>query len=203
MVKNIISTLTVVLFAGSVFAASTSSDNRSSARAHYASTHSDEGFFPSVGVGFGHMDQSGNSNVDGDGISAQLIGSYYFGNSNWIADAGLGFRKQYFKGTDSQPTVGLLSLDGRYDFGNRYSLGPIADILIGNGEDFGTSNKYVTMLGIVGLKEFTIMNDQMIRAGLKYTSEVGQSDQTSNFVGLVVEWGIGSQNTYVKSAGAY
>ncbi len=205
MIKGFISTFAVLMLASSAFAAGNNSslDSRSTARAHYATTHSDEGFIPSVGLGFGHLDQSGNSEADGDGVNAQLIGTYMFGDSNWIADAGIGFQKEYLRGTDSQPIVGLLSVDGRYDLGNRYTLGPVADILIGNGGDFGTSNKFLTMIGLVGMKEFRVMNDQLIRAGLKFDTQVGQSNQTSNYLGLVVQWGIGSNNSYVKSASAY
>ncbi len=203
MFKKFVSTAAILLFAGSVFAASSVAENRSAARGHLASTRSDEGFMPAIGIGFGHLDQSGNSDAKGDGINAQLIGSYYFGNSAWIGDAGLGFQKQYFRGTDTQPTVGLLTLDGRYDFGNRFSAGPVADIIFGNGGDFGSANRYLTLLGVIGLKEFTLANDQMIRAGLKYDTQLGQSNQTNNYFGVVVQWGIGANNSYVKSASAY
>lgn len=217
-IQKLITTLAVVVFAGSAFAETTttttttrspaySSSRRSGGSSYDAGTNrsiasgmatarNESGFMPAVGLGFGHLDQSGNSDIDGDAVSASLIGTYYF-NNNWLADAGLGVYKQYFR--DVQPTAGMISLSGRYQFPGRWSIGPAADFLFGTTQDFGSANNYLTMGGIVGFKELVFANDQLLRLGLKYSTQIGIKDQTSNFFGVVAEWGIGGSNSLVRS----
>lgn len=163
-----------------------------------ATTTNPTGWIPSISLGFGRMDQNGNSDQDGDAISASLVGSYYFDNSNWIGDAALGIHKQYF--SDSQPTAGLLSLGGRYEFGNRFSIGPVVDMLFGTTDAFGSANNYFTLVGVQGFREITFRNDQMVRLGLKFSTEFGINDQTSNLVSVVAQWGVGAANPIVQRA---
>lgn len=195
---KLITGLISLLFAGSVYAQTA---GRSVAE-NYATTTSDRGFIPSLGVAFGHMDQGGKSDVDGDGVTAQLIGSYLFENSNWIVDGGLGIHKQYFTDIDAEPLLGIISMAGRYNFAGGWSIGPAADLLFGSNEGLGTGNNYLTMIGAVGLKEITFMNDQLVRLGVKYSSEFGVSDQTNNYVGFLAQWGIGANNPWVRQSTA-
>lgn len=188
------------LFAGSVFAQSATT-NRSVAT-NYSSARAASGWLPSLGIAFGHMDQSGNSDVDGEGLTALLVGTYYFPNANWVADAGVGFHKQYFKDVTDQPIVGAISTSGRYQFANRVSIGPVLDALIGTSDEYGTANRYLTMVGLQGFKEIVFSNDSLARFGLKYTTEAGISGQTSNYLGLVFQWGIGSENSVIQRATA-
>lgn len=157
------------------------------------------GWVPALHFGIGTRDQSGNSSLDGDAVTAMFVGTYYFPNSAWLADAGLGFQKNYFRNTSSQPTNGVVSIGGRYQFPQRWSIGPVVDALIGTSDEFGSANRYVTYAGLTGFKEITFSNDALLRVGLKYTSEFGYADQTSNFFGVVLQWGVGSANPTVQS----
>lgn len=196
--------LATLVFASTVFAQTYESpamDNRSTAT-RMSSATSQSGWFPSLGLGFGHLDQTGNSDVDGEGLTALIVGTYYFDQSPFVADAGLGFHKQYFSGTEDQPIVGVVSLSGRYEFANRVSIGPVVDGFIGTSEDYGTANRWLTMVGIQGFKEIAFTNDSLGRFGLKYSQEAGIDDQNSNYLGLVFQWGIGSQNSLIQRATA-
>lgn len=203
-IQKLITSLAVVFFAGSAFAQTTTTttttsgegSNRSVA-SRYSTTQNRSGWIPSVGLGFGHLDQSGNSDIDGDAVSALAIGTWYFDNSNILADAGIGLQKEYFR--DSQPTVGLIQLSGRYEFPRRWSIGPVVEALIGTTEEFGSANNYLTNAGVLGMKELTFANDTLVRLGLKYTTEFGVGNQTSNFFGVVAQWGFGAGNSAVRS----
>jgi hypothetical protein len=197
-IRHLMTALTLICGFAHVSTAATT-ETRGIARYH-ASTRGEAGWLPSVSLGFGHMDQGGNSDVDGDNVSLQLLGTYNFVNSNWLADAGIGFEKQYFKDADDQPFVGLLTLGARYDFRYGWTLGPVVDVIIGNSDVYGTANNYLAMAGVVGMKEIYLRNDQMLRLGLKYTTEVGITNQTSSYLGLQAQWAIGSQNSYIQTS---
>ncbi len=193
--KKAITLLSVLLFSGGIFAASDTDSNRS-VTSQYSTTTNRSGWLPSVGLGFGHLDQSGNSDVDGDSIAVTLLSTWYFDNSNWLADAGIGIQKQYF--TDSQPTAGLVTFSGRYELARQFSVGPVLDLMFGTTEDFGSANNYYSMAGVQGFKEINFSNDHMLRIGLKFTTQFGISDQTSNLISLIGQWSIGSGNTFVQ-----
>lgn len=196
-------TLATVSIASAGFAqdTSTSMENRSTAT-RYSSATSQSGWFPSLNLGFGHVEQTGNADADGEGLTAMLVGTYYFADTPWVADGGLGFHKQYLNDVGDQPIVGAISASGRYQFANRVSIGPVADAFIGTSEDFGTSNRWLTMVGVIGFKEIAFTNDSLARFGIKYTTEAGIEDQTSNYIGLVVQWGIGSENSLIRQTTA-
>lgn len=63
----------------------------------YSTTTGDYGWLPSIGVGFGHLDQSGISEGDGDNATLELFASYKYPASLWVADMGIGFQRQYFR----------------------------------------------------------------------------------------------------------
>lgn len=194
--------LATVLFASAGFAQTdTTMDNRSTAT-RYATSAGQSGWFPSLGLAFGHVEQTGNADADGEGLTALLVGTYYFEDTPWVADAGLGFHKQYLADTEDQPIVGALSVSGRYEFANRVSIGPVADAFIGTSDDFGTANRWLTMIGVQGFKEIAFTNDSLGRFGIKYTTEAGIEDQTSNYLGLVFQWGIGSENSLIQRSTA-
>jgi hypothetical protein len=176
-------------------------ENRSTAT-RYSTSRSQSGWFPSLGLGFGHLDQTGNSENDGESLTALLVGTYYFTESPWVADAGVGIHKQYFSGLEEQPIVGMLSFSGRYQFANRVSVGPVVDGFIGTSDAYGTANRYLTMVGVEGFKEIAFTNDSLARFGLKYSQEFGINDQNSNYLGLVFQWGIGSENSLIRNTTA-
>ncbi len=174
-------------------ASRSSADRMATARGDQA------GWIPSIHFGFGTRDQSGNSDLDGDAVSAMFIGTYYFPQSTWLADAGLGFQKNYFRNTEAQPTTGILSFSGRYQFPQRWSIGPVVDALVGTTDEFGSANRYMTYAGVIGFKEIIFPIDALMRVGLKYTVEVGISDQRSNFFAIVLQWGVGANNPAVRA----
>ncbi|MEZ0390569.1 MAG: hypothetical protein ACAH59_00010 [Pseudobdellovibrionaceae bacterium] len=202
--KKMFIALATLLLTGTAFAQDSTekatAESRSTAN-QYSTSTSEAGWFPSVGVDFGHMDQTGNADEDGEGVSVKAVGTYYFPNSAWLADAGLGIHKQYFEDSDN-PVVGLISFSGRYQFPRRFSVGPVFDSFLGTGDEYGSSNDYLAMIGLVGMKEVAFANDSLGRFGLKYSTEFGIEDQSNDYLGLVFEWGIGSQNTLVRQATA-
>jgi len=204
--QKIFIALATVLFASAGFAqyntpTDTTVDGRSTAT-RYSSSAGEAGWFPSINLAFGHVEQTGNADADGEGLTALLVGTYYFADTPWVADAGVGFHKQYLSGEEDQPIVGAISASGRYEFANRVSIGPVADAFIGTSNDFGTENRWLTMVGIIGFKEIAFTNDSLARFGVKYSTEAGIEDQTSNYLGLVFQWGIGSENSVIQRSTA-
>ncbi len=162
------STIAFVVLAGSVSAFAQKADR--SINTQYSTTRRTQGWLPSVGLGVGHLDQSGNSAADGEGYDVKAVGTFYPVNSPWIFDGGLGVHKQSFNNDQGSPTVGLFTVSGRYEVAPRWSVGPVLDTYVGSGNFFGHGGNITPMLGVVGAKEFLLENDQMIRVGLKYSS---------------------------------
>ena len=188
--------ITPFVFASAVALAADESNTRSTLHSDYSTTRIESGWLPAVGLTYGNLQQGGNTSLHGDSVGAKLIGTYYFDQSSWLADVGLGAQKFYLQ--DSQPTVGVLSSSARYGFGNRWSVGPVADIYFGNGNAFGTANNQNLFLGAVAYKEFLLTDDQLMRIGLKYDTALLTSGQTSSFLGLTAEWAVGSNNSVVR-----
>lgn len=183
---------TVYLLSNLLFA------NPKSAESTYATTTSEFGWLPSIGLGFGHLDQSGHAESDGDNSTLEVFASFKYPESAWVADAGIGFQRQYFSEAGSV-FLGIITVAERYQINNAWSVGPMLDIFFGHGSEYGTSQTFITMPGIVGAIDIKIKNDQMLKLGLKYTSELGQSGQTSNQIGLIGTWSIGSANSQMRS----
>ncbi len=167
-------------------------------------THAEpDGWLPAVGLGFGHLDQSGSSTADGDAFNFRVLSSWYLTNSNWIADAGVGIHRQYFDNVNSDATVGLLQLGGRYQLNRLWAIGPVVDLLFGNGDDFGSTDDNTTALvGAIVTREFAIPNDQMLRLGAKFSGEVGESGQTSSWLGISLDWGFGAKSPATRAVSA-
>lgn len=164
----------------------------------YSTTTGDYGWLPSIGVGFGHLDQSGFAEGDGDNATLELFASYKYPASLWVADMGIGFQRQYFSETGSV-FLGIATVAQRYQINRMWSVGPMVDIFFGQGSQYGTAKTFITMPGVIAAIDFKISNDQMLKMGVKYTSEMGQSGQTSNQLGIIGTWSVGSANSRVQS----
>ncbi len=163
----------------------------------YTTTRTERGWLPSVGLTYGYMEQNGTDGLDGGGMGISAVGTMYYPNSDWLADAGLGIQKFYLQDNLS-PTVGVLSGSTRYVWQDRLSAGPSLDVFLNNGESFGSNNNQAAFVGLVGVKEFLMKDDQMLKIGVKYNTGLFTSGQASNFLGMTAEWAVGSRSTTVR-----
>ncbi len=164
-----------------------------------AQSQSTSGWMPAISLGAGSFEQNGNTDQDGGGFALKVLGTMYLADSNWLGDAGIGVQQMDFKDRGNDPMVGVLGISARYVFADNWSVGPTADLYLGNGEDFGSTNDNFTgFFGAQLVRSFPIENDQLIRVGAKAAGELGEGGQSSTNLALVFEWGFGANNSLVR-----
>jgi hypothetical protein len=164
---------------------------------HHTTTRSESGFLPSLQLSYANLSQSGRSDLDGDAMGAKAVMSAYFTASRWMADLGLGVEKYSLTG-GIDPTVGVVSTSARYRFRDRWALGPAADMIVGNGETFGSTTNQTILLGILGTKGVPLRGDHMLKLGAKFSGGILQAGQSSSHFGLSLEWAMGAESSLLN-----
>lgn len=181
---GILMSLGILVATQSVYA---QDDATSMSESRYSASELRDRILPAVDLSYGYLDQGGKVDADGDGISIMAVGTHYFRKSFWLADLGIGFHQQNLDKDNGDQALGIVAVSARYRFPHEWSLGPTATGFIGNAEPFGRDDHFTGMVGAVGFKEFMVRQDQILRVGIRYTTDVATSNQTSNFIGLALE----------------
>lgn len=136
-----------------------------------------QGLWPLLGVGVGVMDHNSQIRTGGTLTQVKLIGSYYFDNQPWVADAGIGLHNHFLSqgGTGSDSIQSLYTeLGARYKFTNNWQLGAIWNTLVDNPDRYrSNTNSLASFLGVQAMKEFVWADTYVARAGGRVMTDVG------------------------------
>jgi len=136
-----------------------------------------QGLWPLVGAGLGVMDHNDKIRTGGTLTHVKLVGSYYFDNQPWVADAGIGLHNEFLSqgGTGSDTIQSLYTeLAGRYKFSNKWQLGAIWNTLVDNPDRYkSNTNNLASFLGVQAMKEFVWNENYLVRAGGRVMTDVG------------------------------
>lgn len=153
-----------------------------------------EGLWPFLGGGVGIMGGSSNLRTGGLPMHIKAMGSYYFADNPWIAEAGIGLYNQVFTqdggGSDTLQAF-YLEAGGRYRLENKWQFGPVWSTLIDTSNRFNSGNHDLTsFMGAQLLKEFTY-NDYLMRAGGRLAVDMGISGSVVPvaLIDLHITWG--------------
>lgn len=157
-----------------------------------------QGFWPLVGAGLGVMDHNNKIRTGGTLTHVKLIGSYYFDNQPWVADAGIGLHNEFLsQGGPGSDTIQSLytEIGGRYKFSNKWQLGAIWNTLVDNPDRYkSNTNNLASFLGVQAMKEFVWNENYLVRAGGRLMTDVGIGGEVVDGVmaELQVSFGPGS-----------
>lgn len=163
-----------------------------------------KGLWPMVGVGFGTMDHNDQIRTGGLPMHFKLLGSYFFENAPWVADAGLGFHNQFLtqKGTGADNIQSLYTeLAARYKLSNRWQLGAIWNTLVDNPDRYRSNTENLaSFFGVQVMKEFVWEGTYLVRAGGRAMTDVGISGETVDtaMLELAVSFGGSKPTTIVE-----
>lgn len=157
-----------------------------------------EGFWPFIGVGLGAMDHNDQIRTGGTLTQVKMVGSYYFDNTPWVADVGLGLHNEFLsqKGPGSDTIQSLYTeVAGRYTLTNRWQLGAIWNTLVDNPDRYrSNTNNLASFIGLEAMKEFVWTDKYLVRAGVRAMTDVGIGGETVDSImgELQVSFGPGS-----------
>lgn len=153
-----------------------------------------EGLWPFLGGGVGIMGGSSSLRTGGLPMHIKALGSYYFPENPWIAEAGIGLYNQIFTqdggGSDTLQAF-YLEAGGRYRLENKWQVGPVWSTLIDTSNRFNSGNHDLTsFMGVQLLKEFTY-TDYLMRAGGRVAVDMGISGSIVPvaLIDLHITWG--------------
>jgi outer membrane protein OmpA-like peptidoglycan-associated protein len=142
------------------------------------------GFWPLLGVGMGAMDSNTHIRSGGVPTHVKVLGSYYFQDAPWVADAGLGLHSEFLTqdGAGSDTIQSLYTeLAARYQMTNRWQLGAIWNTLVDNPDRYrSNTDNLASFAGVQVMKEFTWNDKYLVRAGGRAMTDIGISHGTLN-----------------------
>ncbi len=148
--------------------------------------HKPQGLWPLLGVGLGAMDHNDQIRTGGTLTQVKFIGSYYFDNTPWVADAGIGLHNEFLSqggpGSDSIQSL-YTELGARYQLTNKWQLGAIWNTLVDNPDRYkSNTNNLASFIGLQAMKEFVWADTYLVRAGGRVMTDVGISRETIDTV---------------------
>jgi outer membrane protein OmpA-like peptidoglycan-associated protein len=158
-----------------------------------------QGLWPLVGAGLGVMDHNDQIRTGGTLTHVKLMGSYYFDNQPWVADAGIGLHNEFLSqgGTGSDTIQSLYTeLSARYKLSDKWQLGAIWNTLVDNPDRYrSNTNNLASFIGVQALKEFVWSDTYLVRAGGRIMTDVGIGGETIDtaMAELQVSFGPGAQ----------
>lgn len=174
-------------------------ETETSSRLHFGKMqrgdrYNPEGLWPFLGVGAGFMGGSESLRTGGIPTNIKFMGSYYFAESRWVGDAGLGLFNQVFtqsgSGSDAFQAF-YLEASGRYKLENQWQVGPSLFTLIDTSNRLNSGNHDLTsFVGVQALKEFNY-EEYLMRMGGRLALDLGISGSTVpvGLFELQVTWG--------------
>ena len=143
-----------LLLFGSQSHAQGSSESRARLLRPSQSFNDPAGWWGFVGVNMGLVDSNTSlqheKDVSGSQLDIRLLGSYYFENSMWLGDLGLGLQNSSFdKGqTDQSVSAVYVEASPRYRLNNNWQFGPaLKTFILGESDFFADSESPATFLG--------------------------------------------------------
>lgn len=168
--------------------------------------HKPQGFWPLLGVGLGVMDSNEQVRTGGVTNHVKILGSYYFDQTPWVADAGIGLHSEFLtqKGGGSDTIHSLYTeFAARYQLTNKWQLGVIWNTLVDNPDRYKSNTENLaSFVGLQAMKEFVWSDEYLVRAGGRAMTDVGIGRETVDTVmaELQVSFGRGKSAPVVKQA---
>lgn len=145
-----------------------------------------QGLWPFIGLGLGVTDSNTSIRTGGVPMHVKVLGSYYFQETPWVADAGIGLHNEFLtqNGKDSDTIQSLYTeFAGRYEFTNKWQLGAIWNTLVDNPDRYKSNTENLaSFIGVQALKEFTWNKEYLVRVGGRAMTDVGISGETIDTV---------------------
>ncbi len=164
--------------------------------------HKPQGLWPLLGVGMGVMDSNEQIRTGGVTNHVKVLGSYYFDDTPWVADAGIGLHNEFLtqkgKGSDSIQSL-YTEFAARYKLTNKWQLGAIWNTLVDNPDRYrSNTNNLASFVGLQAMKEFVWSDQYLVRAGGRVMTDVGIGRETVDTVMAEIQVSFGnSQQTPV------
>lgn len=135
-----------------------------------------EGLWPFLGFGLGFTGATDTNRTGGLPMNIKAMGSYYFPENPWVAEAGLGFFNQVYTqnggGSDMMQAF-YLEAAGRYRLEDKWQVGGVLYTLVDTSNRFNSGNHdLTTFVGPQLLKEFNY-GDYLVRAGGRVAIDIG------------------------------
>ncbi len=145
-----------------------------------------QGLWPFLGVGLGVMDSNEQVRTGGVTNHVKILGSYYFDETPWIADAGIGLHTEFLtqKGGGSDTVHSLYTeFAARYQLTNKWQLGAIWNTLVDNPDRYRSNTENLaSFIGLQAMKEFVWSDEYLVRAGARAMTDVGIGRETVDTV---------------------
>ncbi|MGE4131835.1 MAG: OmpA family protein [Bdellovibrionales bacterium] len=155
-----------------------------------------QGLWPLLGVGLGIMDYNDQIRTGGVTNQVKVMGSYYFDDTPWVADAGIGLHSEFLtqKGQGSDTIHSFYTeFSGRYQLSHKWQLGAIWNTLIDNPDRYRSNTENLaSFVGFQALKEFVYDDSYLVRAGGRVMTDVGISGEMIDTVMAEVQVSFGS-----------
>lgn len=158
--------------------------------------HNPQGLWPLIGVGLGVMDSNEQIRTGGVTNHVKVLGSYYFDDTPWIADAGIGLHNEFLtqkgRGSDSIQSLHM-EFAARYKLSNKWQLGAIWNTLVDNPDRYSSNtNNLASFIGLQAMKEFVWSDQYLVRAGGRVMTDVGIGRETVDTVMAEIQVSFGN-----------
>lgn len=172
--------------------ASFAQDGQTAARVESASGVLPSGLVPFLGLGAGYTGYHRDADVEGMPSSLKLLGSYYLPSQVLVFDLGAGLSGQRFSQSAApERSVSGASIEAaaRYQWANRWQAGLNAMNLLDQGSAFGANQADAHFAGVQALKEFSLGERWLARAGARLMADLNVNDRTVVMAMLDVHFG--------------
>lgn len=205
MISQKISALLFITLAASLAGAQTQETRMNSPRISNMNVNDPVGWFPFLGVSGGSLATDSGMSSQASATDVKLLGSYFSTSRLSVVDVGLGFSGDSFtqKSATQNNFVagGVVEAAWRYNFINRWQVGPIADVFVGGARRLGSTDDLTApFAGVQVLKEIPIQGTNMFRVGLKGMTSLSVP-KPENLAMLDLQWGFGAEQAPPDIAG--
>lgn len=134
------------------------------------------GFWGFVGLGSGFMNYNNREGLsNGPQLNVKAIGSYYTASRQWVFDTGLGLQTGSIDNgrVDKNINSATMELGAYYRPTSLWHVGPTAQVLVGNGENYSSGSRELTsFIGVGGFRDID-MHGTLARLGGRVMTDLG------------------------------
>lgn len=206
---NRITVLIVMLgLAGSFAQAQTETttygETRGAATMDYYPHAQQRGWAGYLGLNAGYTAYNSNLDVEGAPASFKLLASYVTPSAMGVFDAGYGVQGQKFSqdgAKDDTLSTGVMELAARYQFENRWQLGPVYNQFFDKGANYGANQADAQFGGLQLMREFNMGDRTLGRLGARVMTSINVDGESVNMAMIDFQMGWGQMSsTYSTSS---
>ncbi len=201
--KAILLFIPVILFMfGQTLSANTSTTNINDYFYSNSNAYNPDGIWIFLGSNVGLIDLSEDSNLpnrDGHQVNFKVVGSMYKLSNSFIGDLGAGFQSNTASGFGTEFTTQsfFIDMNARWEFINRWSVGPAANVLIGNKNTFTDEKKTLaSFIGATVHYRQPLTRDWLLKVGARVLTDLDVSSRQ------VTKWLLDFQIGFPPTTGA-